>query len=149
MRSLQVRKKYFIVQSQLTRFGNSFMKQTLFQNLSQERLLQNHRQKTKISSFNAFSSKSSLIVPFLLKDQVLSFLILIVHLITAAVIQMVDLSTLFVIVPLSNTEHVATNQKQALMKGIIHILNLLINQIIKIIFMKVLFMNVEIPKRLV
>lgn len=75
--------------------------------------------KMNASYITVYSSPLQLKVQFLLKDQTINFLTHIVHLLTAAVIQMVDLSTLTVVVPLSNTEHVATNQKQTL-KDIIH-----------------------------
>ena len=82
-------------------------------------MLQQDQQIVNVSYMKAYLSPLQLTVPFILRMQTINFLILIVHLITAAVIQMVDLFTLNVIVPLFNTEHVATNQKQTI-KDIIH-----------------------------
>ena len=123
-------------------FGNSFTKLHQSLPLSVEQMLKQMPQKTSVSSLKVFSSPFPLIVQSLFLKQTISFLTQIVHLITVAVTQMADLSTLIVIVPLSNTEHVAINQKQTHEKDIIHMLNP--DQIIKIIFMKVLFMNAEI-----
>ena len=99
-------------------YGNFFMKQHQKVHQSVVKTLRHKFQKTNVFFMIAFLLLQ-LIVPFLLKNQTINFLIPIVHLITAAVIQMVDLSTLFVIVRLSNTEHVAINQKQTPM-DIIH-----------------------------
>ena len=85
-------------------------------------MFKQHQQIMNVLYMKAYSSLLQLIVPFLFLNITISFLTQIVHLITAAVIQMVDLSTLFVIVRLSNTEHVAINQKQTPM-DIIHMLN--------------------------
>ena len=75
-------------------------------------MLPRNQQKMNASYITVYSSPLQLIVQFILRIQAISFLTRIVHLLTAAVIHMVDLSTLTVIVQLSNTEHVATNQKQ-------------------------------------
>ena len=95
-------------------FGNSFTIHNLIQNLFVAQTLQLNRQIMSVSYLKAYLSLLRPIVPFILRIQTINSLIPIVHLLTAAVIQMVDLSTLTVIVPLSNTEHVPTNQKQTI-----------------------------------
>ena len=97
-------------------FGHSFMAMALPQNQSQAQTSRQHRTKVNVSYLTVYSLKLEQIVPFILRMQTINFLTPIVHLLTAAVIQMVDLSTL----TLSNTEHVATNQKQTLKVDIIH-----------------------------
>ena len=85
-------------------------------------MFEQHHQKTLALFLTAYSSQLQSIAPFILLMQTTNFLILSVHLLTVVVIQIVDLSTLLVIVPLSSTEHVATDQKQITM-DIIHMLN--------------------------
>ena len=101
-------------------FGSYFTIHHLNQNQFKVQMLQQDQQIMNASYITVYSSPLRPIVPFILRIQTINFLTHIVHLLIAAVIQMVDLSTLTVIVPLSNTEHVATNQKQTLKKDIIH-----------------------------
>ena len=117
--STQRRRIFKLIKHQMI-YGNFFMKQHQKVHQSVVKTLRHKFQKTNVFFMIVFLLSLQLIVPFLLKNQTINFLTQIVHLTIAAVIQIVDLSTLNVIVRLFNTEHAATNQEQIQKKDIIH-----------------------------